>query len=714
MTARDGSRWITTVAVIGTVVVVGSCAAMLARGRPPDVWYALYLFINAPSAVALFWIARHVLRGRPGHRAGQLLLAVAVVEAVHVAAATLTDIGLVAVGITAPLTEETGTALVLADLPLTAAVPLFVMAWCWVPAPVLVAAVLPLVFPDGRLLSPRWRIAVAVAAAGAGAVVVALAVDAWPGLTTAQGPAVVAPLATAGLLAVAGATIAGLVALGLRWHRAGPDERWPFRVVGSATTATALVIVALYPWQWLWVPAVHVAFAALFVVYGLAVARYRLHDLEPVLGRAAVAAVLSALVAGVYLTVVVGLGSLLGRTVESSLLPLVAVATVALSVEPVRRRTRRLVDRVLHRRRVDRTEVLSRLASRAGREAGGDSTTTEVLEEVTELLVRSTGAVRAEMRPDVAGAPACTGSAATGVPAVPLVPVVPVVSAGAPPTGTAPVLQADVVHRGERFGTLCLYAWAAGDLVPDAPQLLGDVADALGLVLRNDRLTTELRARLDELQASRQRLVEAQDRARRSLERDIHDGAQARLIAVRLRLGALRARTVDGTAAEEVAGELDALGREVDAAVRSLRELARGLHPPVLEHRGIADAVRAGTRDLGPPVAVTARGLHRYPRAVEAAVYFACLEAVQNAVRHGTPQRVAVDLEADAESLRFCVQDDGCGFDARRAGTGVGLAGIADRVAALGGRARVRSGSGGTRVSGRIPVRPVQVPVSER
>ncbi|MGD9528824.1 MAG: sensor histidine kinase, partial [Pseudonocardia sp.] len=358
----------------------------------------------------------------------------------------------------------------------------------------------------------------------------------------------------------------------------------------------------------------------------------------------------------------------------------------------------------LYRRRADRTDVLSRLAH-----AGRDATTTEVLEEVTELLVRSTGAARAEMWPAGAVGPA----AAAG-------------SAGAPSAATAPVLRAAVVHQGERFGELHLHAHAAADLVPDAPQLLDDVAHALGLVLRNDRLTTELQARLEELQASRQRLVEAQDRARRGLERDIHDGAQARLIAVRLRIGALRAGvaavsrggdtgngTGDGTG-DGTDAELDALGREVDAAIRSLRELARGLHPPVLEHGGIAEAVRAGTRDLGPPVAVTARGLHRYPRAVEAAVYFACLEAVQNAVRHGAPRNVAVDLDADAESLRFCVRDDGCGFDPDRAAAGAGLAGITDRIAALGGRTRVRSDAGGTRVSGRIPVQPVQPAASDR
>lgn len=682
MTPRGG---LTAVAVTGTVVVAAACALMLVRGRPLEVWYTLYLFVNAPSSVALYWIARQVLRARPGHRAGQVLLAVAVVETVHVVAATLTDVGLVAAGITGPLTEDTANTLVLGELPRSVSVPLFVMAWVWVPGPVLIVAVLPLVFPDGLLPSPRWRIALATAAVGTLAMVVAMAIDAWPVATwtVRDHPAIVDVLTAAGLLAVAVATVAALVALGLRWRRAGPDGRWPFRVVGCAAAAMAIVTVVTYPWQWLWVPAIHVAFSALIIAYGLAVARYRLHDLEPVLGRAAVAAALSALVAAVYLTVVVGLGAVLGRTAEGALLPLVAVVLVALLVEPVRRRTVRLVDRVLYRRRADRTEVLSRLAARAGRPA----TTAEVLDEVTELLVRSTGAERAEMWAD--GAPAAAATAGTS------------------PNGTVPVLGAAVVHHGERFGELRLYAHAAADLVPDAPQLLDDVAHALGLVLRNDRLTTELQTRLDELHASRQRLVEAQDRARRGLERDIHDGAQARLIAVRLRLGALRAGSWvedgDGTAA----AELDALGHEVDAAVRQLRELARGLSPPVLENSGIAAAVRAATRGLGAPVAVTANGLGRYPRAVEAAVYFACLEAVQNAVRHGAPTTVDVDLDADAESLRFCVRDDGCGFDPNRATAGAGLAGIADRTAALGGHTRVRSGAGGTRVSGRIPVQPL-------
>lgn len=688
MTPRDRrpDRRLTVVAVTGTAVVSAACLVMLVRGRPLEVWYGLYLLANAPSSVALFWLAPLVLRRHPGHRAGQVLLAVATVEAVHVVAATLTDVGLVAAGITAPLTV-TGETLVPATLPLTASVPLFVMSWSWVPAPVLIIAVLPLVFPDGRLPSPRWRIAVATAAAGTLALVVAFGIDAWPGATwsTPQAPVVVPVLAVAGGLAVAAATVAALVALALRWRRAEPAGRRPFRVVGGAAAVMAVVTVATYPWQWLWVPAVHVALTVLLVAYALAVARYRLHDLEPVLGRAAAAAVLSVLVVTVYLTVVVGLGELLGRNVEGTLLPLAAVAVVALLVEPVRRRTRRVVERVLYRRRADRTEVLSRLAAQAGR----DTTTAEVLDEVTELLLRSTGAARVEMwRTGVDG---------------------PAAGAGAAQDTGAPALCAPVVHQGERFGELRLHAWATSDLAPDAPQLLDDVAHALGLVLRNDRLTTELQVRLDELRASRQRLVEAQDRARRGLERDIHDGAQARLIAVRLRLGALRAAASGADAAE-----LDALAAEVDAAVRALRELARGLHPPVLEHRGIADAVRAGTRDLGPPVTVRARGLGRYPRAVEAAVYFACLEAVQNAVRHAAPASVAVDLDADGQSLRFCVRDDGCGFDPERATGGAGLAGITDRIAALGGRTRVRSGAGGTRVGGRVPVVPVQPPVSER
>ncbi|WP_443166996.1 sensor histidine kinase [Nonomuraea sp. 10N515B] len=646
--------------------MLAAFGVMLARGRPLDEYYDLFLFHNGPSAIVLLWMGRLVLRRRPGHNAGRILLAIGIVHVLHVAVAIAADVPLVAAGFDPPL--EQAAVLPPSALPLAAAVPLWIMNWLWVPAPVL-AILLLVVFPDGRLPSRRWWPVPAAALAGAVLLLVGFVVDAWPTASwgMADVPAVVGLFVAGGGLLVAGATVACVAALVMRWRRAGTETRQPFRVVGVAAIVFAIVGVSSYPWQAIWVPAVLISFNGLLVAYGLAIARYRLHDLEPLLGRAAVATTLTVLIAAVYLAIVVGIGRLLGAGTGSTLLPLVAVAAVALLVEPVRRRTRRTVDRLLYGRYADRTEVLSRLAAHASAASAG-----EVLEEVTRLLVRSTGATRAEFR------------------------------TAADPGGEQPTLRADVEHRGERFGELCLHATAPSDLVADAPQLLADVAHAVGVVLRNDQLAAQLQAQLAELRASRQRLVEAHDRARRTLERDIHDGAQVRLIALRMKVGAAAAQT-----SPPLLGALDEIGQEVDAAIRSLRNLAQGIFPPILEQAGIADALRAHVRELPLPVTVTATGVGRYPRTVESAVYFACLEALQNAIRHSRASDITVELLDDGQALAFAVHDDGIGFTPSTTAAGTGLVNISDRIAAIGGRTEIQSApAAGTRVCGRVALQP--------
>ncbi|TDD12977.1 hypothetical protein E1218_35130 [Kribbella turkmenica] len=659
-------RWLTWVAVLGTLVVAAAFGVMLVRGRPPTEYYDLFLFHNGPSAIVLLWMARLVLLRRPGHLAGRMLLAIGTVHVLHVAVAVTADVRLVAAGFDPPL--EQAAALPPSGLPLDAATLLWTMNWLWVPAPVL-AILLLVVFPDGRLPSRRWWPVPVVALAGTVLLIAGFVIDAWPTASwgAADVPAVVGLLLAVGGLLVAGATVACVAALIIRWRRHNARTRQQFRVAGVAAIVFAIVGVSTYPWQSIWIPAVLITFNGLLVAYALAVARYRLHDLEPLLGRAAVAATLTGLVAAVYLTIVVGIGRLLGVGTGSTVLPLVAVAAVALLVEPVRRRARRTVDRLLYGRYADRTEVLSRLAAHASY-----ASAREVLDEVTRLLVRSTGAARAELRT----------TAVSG--------------------DERPALRADVEHHGVRFGELCLHAAAPSDLVADAPQVLADVAHALGVVLHNDQLAAQLREQLAELQASRQRLVEAHDRARRTLERDIHDGAQARLIALRMRVGAAAART-----GPLPSGELDAIGQEVDATIRSLRDLARGIFPPVLEQGGLAAALRAYVRELPLPVRVTPTGVGRYPRTVESAVYFACLEAVQNAIRHSGASSVTVELLDDGRALTFAVHDDGVGFTPSTTAAGTGLVNISDRIAAVGGLTEIQSAPAtGTRVSGHVALHP--------
>lgn len=653
-------------AVVGTLVVLTAFGVMLARARPAGEYYDLFLFHNGPSAIVLLWMGRLVLLRRPGHTAGRIFLSIGVVHTVHVAVAVAADIRLVSAGYDPPLEQAAVGAP--SSLPLAAATLLWIMNWLWVPAPVL-AILLLVVFPDGSLPGRRWRLVPVAATAGAVLLMVAFMIDAWPTATWGADdlPAAVGLLLGAGGLLVAIATAGCVAALIARWRRADAEARRPFRVVGVAAIVFALVAVATYPWQAIWIPAALITFNGLLAAYALAIARYRLHDLEPWLGKAAVAAAITGLIVATYLAIVVGIGRLLNEGTGSTVLPLAAVAVVALLAEPVRRRTGRLIDQVLYGRSADRTEVLSRLAAQAA-----SAPTAEVLDEVTRLLTRSTGATRAQFRPD------------------------------GTPGGDRPALRAEVEYHGQRFGELLLYATAASDLVADAPQLLEDVAHTLGVALRNDQLTSRLQEQLAELQASRQRLVEAHDRARRSLERDIHDGAQARLIALRMKVGVAATRADLAHAAE-----LAELGEELDAAIRTLRDLARGVFPPILEQAGLPDALRAHVRELPLPVTVTATGVGRYPRALESAVYFACLEALQNAVRHSGANTVTVEVTDDGRNLSFGVYDDGVGFPPATTAAGAGLVNISDRIAAVGGRTEIHSAAdAGTRVSGIVDLQP--------
>jgi signal transduction histidine kinase len=219
----------------------------------------------------------------------------------------------------------------------------------------------------------------------------------------------------------------------------------------------------------------------------------------------------------------------------------------------------------------------------------------------------------------------------------------------------------------------------------------------------------ELSARAQELRASRQRLVAAQDEERRRLERDIHDGAQQHLVAlaVNLRLAQAVARTSPGRAAEVLLAQARAAGEAMDAVVG----LSRGIYPPVLSDRGIPAAIEAVAGSTGLPVRVEADRVGRYPAAIEAAVYFSCLEALQNAVKHSGARQVRVHLSGAPDALTVTIEDDGRGFDPERVAAGAGLANMRDRIDAVGGVLRVETApSDGVRVRLRVPVPAGPVP----
>jgi signal transduction histidine kinase len=256
----------------------------------------------------------------------------------------------------------------------------------------------------------------------------------------------------------------------------------------------------------------------------------------------------------------------------------------------------------------------------------------------------------------------------------------------------------EVEREGRRVGAL-----VHDRSLCDEPELVRTVATAAALALDNERLDAELRARVDELQRSRQRLLEATLSERRRLERDLHDGAQQRLVALSLQLGLVGQQLERGEAGARAARALlDGARAEARAALEDLRELARGIHPAVLTDRGLRPALEALAERAPLPVEVTATPPARPPAAVEAAAYFVVAEALTNVAKYAHATHATVAVTREHGSVLVEVRDDGIGGADPRAGTG--LRGLADRLSVLDGRLEVDSPPGrGTVVRARIP-----------
>jgi signal transduction histidine kinase len=217
-------------------------------------------------------------------------------------------------------------------------------------------------------------------------------------------------------------------------------------------------------------------------------------------------------------------------------------------------------------------------------------------------------------------------------------------------------------------------------------------------VLKNVRL-------IEDLRASRQRLVAAQDQERRKIERNIHDGAQQQLVAMSIQLKLLHTLIErDPGKAAAVATQLQERSTE---ALEDLRDLARGIYPPLLADQGLVAALSAQARKAAVPVTIDAPDVARYVPDAEATAYFCVLEALNNIAKYANASRADVTLEQRDGHLTFTVSDDGEGFDARAKAYGTGLQGMRDRLEALGGTLEVSSARGhGTTVSGSLPVAP--------
>ncbi|MDN5859441.1 MAG: histidine kinase, partial [Pseudonocardia sp.] len=283
------------------------------------------------------------------------------------------------------------------------------------------------------------------------------------------------------------------------------------------------------------------------------------------------------------------------------------------------------------------------------------------------------------------------------------------------PPALVPQLRiAPAVYGGRVLGLVLVErpvdvgAFSAGE-----ERALAEVARRLGIVLRNRALDAALQTTLADLrhtnaalQASRTRLVTTADAERRRIERDLHDGAQQHLVALAVGLKLLRDSAGGPGSDTELLDELDEGVRE---AIAALRDLAHGIYPPLLRDAGLAEALRAAARRTPLDVRVEAADLGELSEPVRAAVYFCCVEALQNASKHASGSAVTIDIApAPGPGLRFSVIDDGPGFDPATGGSpGGGLQNMSDRVGALGGALEIRSAPGrGTVVVGNVPLGP--------
>jgi signal transduction histidine kinase len=584
----------------------------------------------------------------------------------------------------------------------------WVGGWIWAPGFGVLVTVVLLIFPDGRPLSPRWRYAVWASVAAVATVSLALAAGFWgrPGRVILQGnltntgPGSLYSLAfELGILACGACMLAGITAIVLRYRRGGVDERHQLKWVIAGTVLLALTSVLSFDFVPLPLivkqPLEALGAAGFPATIAIAILRYRLYDIDLVISRTLVYGSLAVFITAVYVGIVVGIGTLVGSGGRPNIaLSIVATAIVAVAFQPVRERLQKVANRLVYGKRATPYEVLSQFSERVAESYAAD----DVLPRMARVLAEGTGAERAEVwlrASDRLQAAATWPVDANGRATLPvtgqLLPAIPETDRAVP-----------VRHQGQLLGALTVSKRRGETLTPVEEKLLEDLASQAGLVLKNVGLTAELLQRLEELRASRQRLVAAQDEERRRLERNLHDGAQQNLVALKVKLGLAEAfAEKDPARAKELVGQLKA---DADEALETLRDLARGIYPPLLADKGLAAALESQARKATLPVEVVAGGIGRYPQDIEAAIYFCALEALQNVQKYAQATSATVRLGEAGGELRFEITDDGIGFDGATVRKGSGLTNMADRLDALGGGVDIDSTPGhGTRLAGRLP-----------
>ena len=575
----------------------------------------------------------------------------------------------------------------------------------WVGLLALPTTFLLLLFPDGRLPSPRWRPVLWVVTAFVSTAMVVFALDP----ATYAGGRFANPVGVEALRPVARfldgpgyfllLVLAVLCAASLvqRFRRADRQQRQQIKWFGFAVSVLVayFLIDALFTALrlprgfWLDTAGAVIAFGSLPAGLGIAILRHRLYDIDVVINRTVLFGLLAAFITAIYVGIVIGIGSLVGGR-GNLFLSIVATAVVAVAFQPIRSRAGHFANRLVYGKRATPYEVLSTFSDHLGEAYS----TEDILPRIARMVGEATGAERARVWVRVGGELRAAAAWPDGGDA----PAPLAVKGAELPRFPGEERPYPVRHQGELLGALSVETSRREPLNLTQEKLVTDLAGQAGLILRNVRL-------IEELRASRQRLVAAQDEERRRLERNIHDGAQQQLVAlaVKIRL----ARTMTARDVEKAQSLLEELQGETQEALENLRDLARGIYPPLLADKGLAAALEAQARKVPFPVRVEPNGVGRYSSDAEATAYFCVLEALQNAAKYAEASSATVRLGREDGHLVFSVTDDGRGFDPATTPPGSGLQNMADRLEALGGSLDIESAPGrGTSVTGRIPVRP--------
>jgi signal transduction histidine kinase len=587
----------------------------------------------------------------------------------------------------------------------------------WAPVIGIIGIYLLLLFPDGRLPSPRWRKVAWLGAIGIAGTWIMFTflpgkIDGAP-VPNLENPLGIdalhdlVPAVFGFIVLIPISIVASAVSLVQRYRRSTGTVRlqlkWLTTAAAFVGAAYALTLVASFGnavsgaasdplWLSIMQNAGVLSFLLIPIAIGFAVLKYHLYDIDVVINKTLVYGALAAFITAVYVGIVVGIGTAIGSK-RNLALSVLATAVVAVGFQPVRERVQRLANRLVYGERATPYEVLSEFSGRMAHSFA----TEDLLPRMARIVAEGTGAARVDiwlkLGPDLV--PEASWPERDGAPA----PAPRVVDGAVTAQGADGAIA--VRHQGEVLGVITVAKGPGEAIKPAEGKLLEDLASQAGLVLRNVRL-------IEELRTSRQRLVRAQDEERRRLERNLHDGAQQRLVSIALVLRMARHHL--GPDGDPKVGEsIDQAAEQLALALQELRELARGIHPAILTERGLGPALQSLAERSTVPATVEFLLDGRLSPDVEATAYFVVSEALANVGKYSQATAVTIRAHSQDGELLIEVTDDGIGgADASR---GSGLRGLADRVAAVDGSLQIVSPPGqGTRLMARIPVRmPVEV-----